>query len=77
MGVRINKSGKHKSPTKIDNVRVARFLLDLITRSDDVDLSIANEQSAVANDSKLGQFLADARTFRARQRDQLRGVKKS
>src|SRR6266480_4905243 len=77
MGVRINEARQHNSPPKIDNLRALRFLFDFVARTDDVDLAVANQHSAVASDSELGQFLADARTFRARQRDELRRVKKS
>src|SRR5256885_2199352 len=77
MRVRINESGKDDTPAKIDNLRATGFLFDFVTLSDDVDLAVANQHSAIANDSELGQFLADARTFRARQRDELRRVKKS
>src|SRR5436309_14680782 len=77
MGVRIAKSGKHKPTAEIDNLRVTRCLFDFVARTDDVDLAVANKQSAVANDSKPGQFIANARTLRARQRDELSRVKKS
>src|SRR6266567_3651211 len=77
MGVRIDKPGKHKPPAEIDNLRITRCLFDFVARTDDVDLAVANKQSAVANDSKRGQFIANARTLRARQRDELSRVKKS
>ena len=77
MGVRINKSRKHKPPAKIDNLRVARCFFDLVVWADDVDLSVANEHPTVANDLEFGQFFADSRTFRARQRNELRRVKES
>ena len=83
MGVRIDKSGKHNPPAKIDyrqsgsDLRVTRCLFDFVARTDDVDLAVANKQSAAANDSQLGQFIANARTLRARQGDELSRVKKS
>jgi len=77
MGVRINKSRQHDASAQIHNFRVRGFLLDLVAWTDDVDLAVANKQPAIADDPELGQFLADAWTFRTCQRDKLRRVKES
>src|ERR1043166_5547298 len=77
MRVRIDESRHRDAPPKIDKFRIFRFLLDFIARTDDVDLAVADQNSAVANDSELRQFLADARTFRTCESNQLRRVKKS
>ena len=77
MGVRIDESRQHNASAQIHNFRVRGFLLDLVAWTDDVDLAVANKQSAIANNSEFGQFLANAGALRPRQRDQLRRVKKS
>src|SRR5207253_11462247 len=77
MGMPIDKSWQNSAPAKIDNLRVTGLLFDFVTRPDDIDLAIANEHSGAANHSEVGQFIADARAFRTRQRDELRRVKKS
>ena len=60
----IDKSRQYNSPSCIDNLRVARVFPDLLTRADDVDLAVANQHSAVANDREVGHFVADTRTLR-------------
>ena len=77
MRVRIDESGKQNALAKIDNFRIARFFFDLIAQTDDVDLAIANQDSAVANDSELGQFFTDSRMLWSGKRDELGRVKKS
>src|SRR4029077_4081405 len=77
MCVRIDKSGENNAPTGIHNLRVACVVRDLRARTDYVDLSVADQHSAIANDCRLGHLCADARPFRARKRDQLRSVKNS
>ena len=78
MRVRIDKSRQQNdAPFCIDDLRIARLLLDLVARTDDVDLAVANQHSAIANDRELRHFGADARPFRTSQRDKLRRVKKS
>src|SRR5205809_5659524 len=75
MRVRIDKSRKDNPSTSINNLRVTRVLLDLITGSDDIDPAIMNEHSAVGNDSEFRHLSANARSFRTRQCDELRSVK--
>ena len=45
--------------------------------ANDVDLIVANQNSAVANDSELRKFFTDPRPLRSHKCDQLRRVKKS
>ena len=69
MGVGIDKSRQHNSPARIDNLRTARILLDLIARTKDVDLAIANQHPAIMNDGEFGHLAANAWPLRTRQRD--------
>ena len=64
MRVCIDKSRQYNSPSEMDDLRIARLLLDLIARADDVDLAVANQHSTVANDREIGHFVADTRTLR-------------
>ena len=77
MRMRIDKSRQHNSTFRIDDLRVARLLLDFIAGSDDVDLAVANKYSAVGNDRQLRHLDANARLLWTHQRDKLRSVKKS
>jgi hypothetical protein len=77
MRVRINKPWENDPTRKIDNLGIARVLLDFIAARDDVDLAVANQHSAVANDRKFGHLRADARSFFARQSNELRSVEDS
>src|SRR6266404_7137845 len=65
MRVRINESRQGNASAKINNLDVARavrnlnafciqVLFDLVAWTDDVDLSVANQDSAVPNNSELG-----------------------
>ena len=48
MRVRIDKSREDDSPTRIDNVRIARLLLDLIAGSNEIDPAVANKHSSIS-----------------------------
>ena len=54
MRMRVNKSRQRNASAKFDNFRALRFLFDLVAPAHDIDLAIANQDSAVANDSELG-----------------------
>jgi hypothetical protein len=69
MRVRIHKSRQHNTPSGVDNLRVARVLLDLIARRDRSDLAVTNQHSAIGNDCQLAHFRANARSLRSSQRD--------
>ena len=71
----IDKTRKNNLAACVDNFCVGCVLLDFIAGSDAVDLSIANAHAAVANNREVGHLSANARPFRARQRDQLCSVK--
>src|SRR5690242_8816275 len=77
MGVRVHESWQDDTSAKIDNFSALRALFYFVTWTDRFDFAVANQNAPVANNSKFGQFVADARPFRPRKTDELRRVKKS
>ena len=71
MRVCIDKSGQNNAPNGIDNLRVACLFLDLVAEANDIDLAIADQHSAVANDRQVGHLRADTRSARPSQGNQL------
>src|ERR1700730_2609337 len=53
MRVRIDEGGQYNFAFGIDDFRFPCLLLDLLTRTDDIDLAVANQHPAVANDSQV------------------------
>jgi hypothetical protein len=74
MRVRIDESRHYNAPTRIDNFCIANILFDLIGRTDPLDLPVADEHSAIANDPERRQLCPDARALWSAQRDELRSV---
>ncbi len=52
MRVRIDESRHHNASTGIDNFFVANIPFDLSARTNTLDLPVADEHSAIANDPK-------------------------
>ena len=77
MRVRIDKSRHHYTTLGIHNFSVANILFDLGTRTDALDLAVADEHPAVANDLERGQLCSDPRTSWSSQRDELRRMQNS
>ena len=74
MRVRIDKSRQHNASASINDLRAARFLFDLIARTDCLDLAVADEHSAIVNDPERRQLCPDTRALWSAQRDELRSV---
>ena len=77
MRMRIDKAGQNDPADGINNFAIYRFFFDLRARSNDADLTVADEHPAVANDREIGHFVANAWPVRTRQRHKLRCVKNS
>jgi hypothetical protein len=75
MRMRIDKARQYNTPASVNDLSSARFLFDLIARTDTVDFAVANQHSAIADNCQLGHFGPDAWLCRTSQRDQLRDVK--
>ena len=50
MRVCIDESRQNNPPSGIDDLRIVCLFLDLVAQADDIDLAIADQHSAVAND---------------------------
>ena len=74
MRVAIDESRHHNAPACIHNFRIATILFDLIARTDPLNLPVADEHPAIANDPQFRQLCPDARTLGSAQRDELRRV---
>jgi hypothetical protein len=72
--MRIDESRQYNTPACIYNFRVANILFDLVARTSFLDLPVANEHSAVANNAQLRQLCPYARSLWSSQGDQLRSV---
>ena len=77
MRMRIDESRHYNAAARIHNFRVGNILFDLIARTDSLDLPVADEHSAIANDPELRQPCPGARAVRSGQSNKLRGVKDS
>jgi hypothetical protein len=74
MRVRIDESRHYNAPTRIYNFRVADILFDLSARTDFLDLAVADEHSAIANNREFPHLRTNTRALWAGQRDNLRSV---
>jgi hypothetical protein len=72
--MRIDKSRHYNAPTRIENFCVANILFDLIARTYLLNLPVADEHSAIANNPYFRQLCAEARTLWSAQRDEFRSV---
>src|SRR5581483_998056 len=71
----IDKSRQHNFSAGIDDFSVTGFAFDFCTRPDQLDFAVADENSAIANDSKFRKFRTHARSLWTGHCDQLRSVK--
>ena len=69
MRVSVDKSRQHNASASVNDLRAARFSFDLIARPNAVDLVIADQDPAIANDSELRHLCANAWALRTRERD--------
>jgi hypothetical protein len=74
MRVRIYESRHHNASACIHNFRIAKIFFDLIARTYLLDLPVADEHSAIANNPYFRQLCAEARALWSAQRDEFRSV---
>src|SRR5262249_55302146 len=74
MRMRIDEPRHYNALTGVDNVCVAKILFDLITSADALDLAVADEHSAIANNPKLRHLRTNTRALWSAQRNNLRSV---
>jgi hypothetical protein len=67
--MRIDESRDHNVSTGIHDFCITNILFDLVAGTDSLDLSVADEHSALANNPELRQLCPYTRALGSAQRD--------